>query len=132
MDEFKVGDRVVCVDDEGADGGLTRGERYTIDAVYLDLDDAMVRIGTAAWFTYRFTLAAPATADTALRFNGHKPESDYILTYEGGIRAAFGYTFHYVDTLQALTALSRSPDPMKCSTRYDARRVCAVSRSSCC
>jgi Domain of unknown function (DUF5664) len=43
----------------------------------------------------------------ALRFNEAKPEADYILTFEGGVRAAFGEDFAYRGTLSALAALYR-------------------------
>jgi hypothetical protein len=110
--EFKIGDRVVCVNDSSSDGALVKGRTYEVEHVrsVKCVEDGGLRLKHVAvyfWSANRFTLAAPATADTALRFNGHKPESDYILTYEGGIRAAFGYTFHYVDTLQALSRLYR-------------------------
>lgn len=44
----------------------------------------------------------------ALRFNTGKPESDYIFTYEGGVRAAFGKNFEFYDTFQELGELYRS------------------------
>lgn len=41
----------------------------------------------------------------ALRYNKGKPESDYIFTYEGGVRAAFGTDFDYCYTLAKLAEL---------------------------
>jgi len=113
--QFKVGDRVVCVNDNASDRALVKGQMYEIEAIrdvkcVSDGGLKLKGVFVYYWSAARFALAppaTPATADTALRFNASKPESDYILTYEGGIRAAFPYTFHYVDTLQALSRLYR-------------------------
>ena len=134
---FKVGDRVTCVEADDTDGRLVKGQTYEIEFVYGG--GGLVRVHNYGWLARRFTLAAPATADsprvefkvnnsdgatiriakavgllaepatadTALRYNATKPESDYILTYEGGIRAAFKLDFAYYDTLQALACLYR-------------------------
>jgi len=107
--QFKVGDRVVCMHDDDAQGHIQNGHIYEIRAAHsgAGLPHVILADVEGGWLARRFALAPPATADTALRFNGHKPESDYILTYDGGIRAAFSYTFHYLDTLQALARLYR-------------------------
>ena len=120
MDNFKVGDRVICVNDDGSDGNsttathrrLSKGHLYEIEYEqqgYVGLKGGQRQL----WCADRFALAEPAApAPTALRANGHKPESDYILTYEGGIRAAFKLDFAYLDTLQALSRLYRgTADP---------------------
>jgi len=119
MDSFKAGDRVICMNAEWAEATaampprLVKGQTYEIKSV----DESGRNVGLVGdpdprapfWCADRFALAEPAPA---LRFNGHKPESDYILTYEGGIRAAFKLDFAYLDTLQALSRLYRgTADP---------------------
>ena len=47
----------------------------------------------------------------ALRYNKGKPESDYIFTYKGGIRAAFGGQHPYYDTLKVLQKLYNIESP---------------------
>lgn len=46
----------------------------------------------------------------ALRYNEGKPESDYIFTYAGGVRAAFSTGHDYFSTLEALAGLYQCPD----------------------
>lgn len=50
----------------------------------------------------------PAPATQALRYNQGKFEADYILTFVGGVDAAFREDFIYLDTMRALGVLYRS------------------------
>lgn len=51
----------------------------------------------------------------ALRFNTNKPESDYILTYAGGIKATFDEDFDYYGTLETLADVYSSKTLPDCS-----------------
>lgn len=55
------------------------------------------------------------TVNQALRFNSNKPESDYILTYAGGVKATFDEDFDYYGTLEALSDVYSSQTVPDCS-----------------
>lgn len=138
--KFKVGDRVTYTG-EGWTGELTAesGGRFAIR-----FDD---RTYDCSWYgAHELELVRTPTADpilgdehlheqmkreAALRFNKGKPESDYILTYDGGIEAVFDPEFEYYETMKLLAELYRAPKiesyhwrNLLVALRHDAEAAC--------
>jgi hypothetical protein len=71
MSDFQVGDEVVCVDADGVERGLVKGEKYTITLIHQNGDVAVNHINNDfGWWSKRFEIVTTGgdkedTADIA-------------------------------------------------------------------